>query len=67
MGCTGQGGPGATSGKALSHSHSPAKVRGEGRGGLTPYASSHGSLNAPAESGQEHAGPGVGGDAHLHG
>jgi ribonuclease HI len=58
---------GATSGEALCHSHSPAEARADGRGGLASYASSHGSLDAPAESGLEHAGSGVGGDAHLHG
>ncbi len=54
-------------GKSLCHSHSPFEARADGRGGLAPYASAHGSLDsdAPAESGPEHAGPGVGGDAHL--
>ncbi len=48
MECTGPRGPGATSGEALRHSrrhsHSPAEALADGRGGLGPYASSHGQV-----------------------
>ncbi len=67
MGCTGPGGPGTTSSEALRWLPSPAEAREDGRGGFAPYASSHISLDAPAESGPEHAGPGVEGNEHLHG
>jgi hypothetical protein len=63
MGRTGPGGPGATRGEALRRSPTSAEARADGRRGLAPHAYTYGGLDAPAESGPEHAGPGFGGDA----
>ncbi len=63
MGCMGTGGPGTASCEALCHSHSPAEALADGPGGLAPYASSYGSLDAPAKKGLEHLSQVLGGCA----